>query len=176
VITRRDAGESEIQELDALLGHQDVGGLEIAVRDPFAMRRVERAQDLPGVLDRLVHRQRTLQRRAFDVLHHQVVRPYVVELADVWMIQRRNRPSLAREALAELGFGGLDGDDAVEPGVASLPHLSHAPRADLREDLVGPEFCAGRERHTRIELSLADRCAGANGRQDLVGSEAGPNG
>ncbi len=50
--------------------------------------------------------------RAFDILHHQIVRPDIVKMADVGVVQRRDGPGLALEALAELGFGNLDGDDA----------------------------------------------------------------
>jgi len=41
----------------------------------------------------------------------------------------------------------LDRHDAVEPRVASLPHLSHPACAKRREDLIGTESFTNRERH-----------------------------
>ena len=86
------------------LGHQDVGRLQIAVDDAFAVRGIQRIGNLDGVLQRLIERQRPFERLALDVLHHQVVRADVVELADVGMIQRGDRARLALEAFAELAL------------------------------------------------------------------------
>jgi hypothetical protein len=58
------------------------------------------------------------------------------------MIQRRDGAGLPLEALIEFGPGSLDRDNAVEPRVAGLVHLTHAPGADGREDLVRAEFFA----------------------------------
>ena len=41
----------------------------------------------------------------------------------------------------------LDRHVAPQPRVLRAIHLSHAPRAERREDLVGPEPCPGQERH-----------------------------
>jgi hypothetical protein len=38
----------------------------------------------------------------------------------------------------------LDGDGAVEQCVAGLVHFSHATGPEQREDLIVPEFVAGR--------------------------------
>ena len=45
-----------------------------------------------------------VDRLAFDVLHHQVVRADVVELADVGMIQGGDGAGFALEAFAELAL------------------------------------------------------------------------
>jgi len=45
------------------------------------------------------------------------------------------------------GCQPLDGNDAIEAGVARLPYFAHAACADGREDLVGAEFFAHRKRH-----------------------------
>lgn len=50
--------QAEIEQLDPLFGDQNICGLEIAVRDAFLMRRVERVQNLPSVFDCPVERQR----------------------------------------------------------------------------------------------------------------------
>ena len=54
--------QSEIQQLDPLLRDQNVGGLQIAMYDAFAVSRVESIQNLPRVFQRFLHRQRTLKR------------------------------------------------------------------------------------------------------------------
>ena len=41
----------------------------------------------------------------------------------------------------------LDGDGAVQAGVARLVHFAHAPSPNGREDLVGAEASADREGH-----------------------------
>ena len=119
------------------------------MRDALLVRGVESIANLRGVLQRLIERQRSLERRALDVLHHQVIRPDIVERADVGMIQRRDSARFALESFAELGLGNLDRDDAIEARVAGLVHLAHAARADGRKDFVRAEFFAGRERHVR---------------------------
>jgi len=70
------------------------------------------------------------ERLAFEIFEHEEVRvslvPDVVERADVWMVQGCDRPRLALEALAQRGVTAdmcredLDGDRAIEPGVAGL--------------------------------------------------------
>src|SRR5881396_3213390 len=65
--------------IPCLVSHQDIGGLQIAMRDSLAMRRIERVQNLPGVFDGLLDWQRTLKRRPLDELHHQVVGTDVVK-------------------------------------------------------------------------------------------------
>jgi hypothetical protein len=57
------------------------------------------------------------------------------------------------ESPEAVGIGGqlrrqhLDGNLAVEPGVACPVDLTHPPGAERGEDLVGPEAYTGRERH-----------------------------
>ena len=53
----------------------------------------------------------------------------------------------ALETLVEFGLGNFDGDGAVEAGVIGLVNVTHPSRADGREDFIGAEFVAGRERH-----------------------------
>ena len=55
------------------------------------------------------------------------------------VVQRRHRTGLALEPFRELLFGNLDGDDAVEAGVARSPDLTHAPSADGFEGFVWAE-------------------------------------
>ena len=59
-------------------------------------------------------------------------------LANVGMIERGDRTRLQREAVAMLGHQPLDGDDAVEAGIAGLPDFPHPTRAKRRQNLYGP--------------------------------------
>ena len=65
------------------------------------MRGVKRVQDLPGIEQSLIERQRALDRLALDALHDQVVGTHVVERADIRMIQRGDGLHFALEAFAE---------------------------------------------------------------------------
>ena len=118
---RRQLGESEVEELDALLGDEDIGRLEIAMDDALAVRRVECLADLDAVGDRLFDRHRPGDRLALDELHHQVAAAFVLadikQRADVRMIERRDRMRLALEALREWTLQRLDGDVTIEPHV-----------------------------------------------------------
>ena len=67
--------------------------------------------------------------------------------------KRRDRARLAVEPLAQLrvvcedGREDLDGDRAVEPGVAGLVHLAHAASANRGNHLVRAQSGPWRERH-----------------------------
>jgi len=63
------------------------------------------------------------------------------------VIQRGHRARFALEALRELLRGDFDRDVAPQPRIAGAIHLTHASRADQRENFVGAEFVAGRKRH-----------------------------
>ncbi len=94
-------GESEVEQLDTLLGDENIGGLEVPMRDAFFVRGVEGIADLRGVFQRLVERQRAFERRPVDKLHHQIVGSDVVQVADVGMIERGDGAGLALETLVE---------------------------------------------------------------------------
>ncbi len=98
-----------------------------------------------------------------EQLHHQEVRvalvPDVEERADVGVVEGGDGLRLALEALApflvlgERGGQDLDGDAALEAGVASPPHLAHPAGADRRRELVGPEPRPGLKGHVWAEYS-----------------------
>ena len=54
-------------------------------------------------------------------------------------IQRRGRPRLAFEAVAEFLGRSLDGDQPVQPSVTRLVDISHPAFAQLFEDDIGAE-------------------------------------
>jgi len=90
----------------------------------------------------------------------------VVNRADVGMVERGGGPSLALEALHGLGIPGslvgqkLDRDTAAEAGVFAAVDDSHAPAAQLGQDLVvgngAPDHLGvcPRALHTRPDTSL----------------------
>jgi hypothetical protein len=65
----------------------------------------------------------------------------------VRMIQRGNGFGFTLEAFRELRGGNLYSHVAVQTRISGAVHLTHAPSANGREDLVGTEFFADRERH-----------------------------
>ena len=79
-----------------------LAGFQIAMRDAFLVRGIERIANLHGVAKRLIERERTVQRSPLDKLHHQIIRADVVNLADVRMIQRGDGFGFPLEALREL--------------------------------------------------------------------------
>ena len=113
----------------------------------FAVRRIERFRDLPRQPHGFLNRLRSLERIAFYVFQHQVIRSDVEDLADVRMIQGGDRASFLLKARAVLGVQPLHRHDAIQPRVPRLPHLTHAARANRREDFIRAEFVAWLKRH-----------------------------
>jgi len=72
------------------------------------------------------------------------------------MIQCADGAGFPREAFPELRGGNSDRDVAIQAWTVCLPHFSHATLADGRKNFLRVEFGTGRERHTRIQLSLAE--------------------
>ena len=118
---------------------------------PAPVRGRDRIYDLGRHPQRLVHRRRSVPQElgeclALDVLHHEephaAFLAHVVERADVGVIQAGDRPRLSLESrepfgvAIELGWEDLDGDCAVEAGVAGAIHLAHAALAGQGEDIV----------------------------------------
>ena len=139
--------EAEIENLDARFGCEDVGGLKVAMRDRLFVRGFGGGGKLDGELQRLFERQRPLDFGTIDVFHDQIVGAYVVERADVGMVEGGDGSRFLCKAIAESGGGGLDCDNAIKPRVAGFPDLSHTAFADAGEDFVGTEFCAWFQLH-----------------------------
>ena len=84
-----------------------------------------------------------------------VVLADVVQRTDVGVLQPGDGARFALEALAEAGVPrsvarrDLDGDPAVEPGVARPVHLSHAAGAERRFDDIRTERAANGQGHGR---------------------------
>ncbi len=101
--------------------------------------------------------QAALQSLAFQKFHYQkidaVLVSDIVQSADVGVLQSGNGLGLALEALLEGGVGrevrgqDLDGDAAVEAGVAATIDLSHAASTERGEDFIRAKLGARREGH-----------------------------
>src|SRR5215467_2464672 len=69
---------------------------------------------------------------AVDILHYQVVRSDIVNVAYVGMVERSDRPCLVLKTRARPACPPFDRDRAPQPSVTSLPHFAHTARADAR--------------------------------------------
>src|SRR6185369_2058032 len=131
------------------------------------MRHFEPFANLNPILEYLVGCKGPLVQAAgkgfsFQAFHHQIVDSimvtYVVESADVGMVQGRDRARFAVESLPGLRIFGktrgknLDGNDAVEPCIQSTIHLAHAASSKRRLNLVGSESGTGDESHACAQL------------------------
>ena len=123
-------GEPEIQNLYRSFGRDlHVSRLQVAMHDSLLVRGFERIGDLPRDIDRFVERNGTLsdsvgQRRPFHQFHHQVIRPDVVEMADIVMVERRDGSRFLAEAIAELFGSDFDGYLAADARIAGAIDLS----------------------------------------------------
>ncbi len=93
-------------------GQKNVRWFQIAMNDAFLTRGVKSIQDLRCVFDCLLERERALERRALDELHHQILGADIIKLADVGMIQGR-----------DLALEHFDRDGAVNARVACFIDL-----------------------------------------------------
>src|ERR1700680_173638 len=59
------------------------------------------------------------------------------------------------KAFTKLALRNLQRNDAIQPRVAGFVDLSHATRADGRDDLVGAESITGVQRHCSTSLTQA---------------------
>ena len=140
--------QAEIQNLDdAFRGDLDVGRLQVAMDDVLLVRGFDAVDQLLDDGERIIEVQRTAQVLTLDILHDQIVRSDVVQMADVGVVERGDRAGLAGEALGELGVGNFDRDIPIQPGIVRAIHLAHAALADGRKDFIRAEFVADGERH-----------------------------
>ena len=138
-------------------GHHDVAWLQIPVQNVMAMCFLQRTRNLDRHMQRVVDggfpRLRAAfqpdgQRLPFDIFQHQVVGTDIVDLADMWMIQRRYRTRFLLESVTLLQQA-LHRNETMETGVSSLPYLAHATAAKWFEHLVRAEADAVRQLHAR---------------------------
>ena len=141
------AGDAEVRDLRvAVVVHDHVVRLEVAVDDPALVGEAGGAQDLNPEVDRLLLRQwrlgreDVLERAALQVLHRDVVGALVLAAVEdrdhVRVLQAGRRRRLAPEALHELLVLGeaamqdLQGHLAAEVRVLGAVDVGHAAGAD----------------------------------------------
>jgi hypothetical protein len=127
---------------------------DVAMDQPMTMGFVQRIGDVHRYPDRLLEPQHTTAQSAcqcltLEALHHEemdtVLIAGVVERTDVGVIQTRCSPGFAFESLPQFRVRrqmigqNLDGDAAIEPGVAGAVHLAHPTSAERLNDLIGPQ-------------------------------------
>src|SRR4029450_2612435 len=112
------------------------------MEDAAAMGVFQRTGNLNGEAKRLVGWQWTLQALAFDELENQIPLADVMDLTDMWVIQRRDGAGFLIEAVTVGGRQPLDRDAAVGASVATLPSLTHPACAEWRHQRVGTELNA----------------------------------
>ena len=84
-----------------------------------------------------------------DEIAHAALLTYIMQLANIGMIQGRDRACLALEALSGLRLNremrrqNLHRYAAVETRVASSINLAHAAGTDRCGDFIRPQFCSG---------------------------------
>ena len=145
-------GDAEIEHFQRPAPRdEEIGRLDVAVHDTLRVCGVEGIGHLHAQFQHLVGRQRPLrdallQRLAIEQFHHHELLALmiadVVERADVRVVQARDHPCFAQEALHDLAIGlGLVGQEldrhlAAEAGVFGLVHHPHAARAEARQHAV----------------------------------------
>ena len=160
-LLRCDAGHTEIGDLgDGIVVHDDIGGLDVAVHDAFAMRVIERPRGLAQqaeqrlALRRMACAEQFFQRWSVDVLHEDVRHALffrdVVNRDDVGMREDAGRLRLAEQPVAhaaalglvrEVGQAdGLDGDYTADGGVLGLIDNAHGASAEFLADLITPHL------------------------------------
>ena len=152
-------GHAEVEELRrAARGDHDVRRFQVAVQDAVLVRSLQRAGNLDRDADRVCWRERPPHRLTFEVLQHEIVRPDVVHLANVGMVERRDCPRLALESLPVLGRQLLDRHDAARAGYRGP---CRPPPCHQRQWLT--RFCTGRDVY-RLREATGDFIADAPAR------------
>ena len=146
------ARESEVEELHAKTGEENVRRFQIAMNEAAAVQRVERGQDGQRDANRFRERNGAApepfgERLAVEQLHDEKRRSVgvadVEELADVRMRQTGRGARFAHEAFANRRVARfanrLDGDGAVQPLVFGRIHHAHPALPELAHDAIRPD-------------------------------------
>jgi hypothetical protein len=138
----------------------DVVRLEIAMHDAHRMSFRQSYGDVLQVPQQLAQFgslavDLLAESNAFHKLHGDEVSAValtnLVNVCDVWMIERRCGFRLLHKAThailvcSDVGWQNLQHDFAIELCVVRQTHLAHSTHADLRNDAVMRQNCAGRQ-------------------------------
>ncbi len=154
--------DAEVHHLDgAAVANHQVGGLEVAMDDPAAMRVPERVEHLHAQMRGLGRRERPEPIRqiverlpAHELHHHQqlvvLLMMQLVDSRDARVVETRERDRLGAETLqhirvGQVGIEDLDRDLAVERLIDRLVDGAHTAATQLVDDAVlsdgGPDHC-----------------------------------
>ena len=177
----RQLREAEVQDLHpAVVGDEDVLGLQVPVDDPLLVRGAEAVDDLERIVDRAARGelasgddgpQRLPFEQLLDDIGRAVVRPDVVDRRDVRVVQEPCGLRLLLEAAQTIGVGGerrrqdLDRDVAPEARVPARGRPRPSPRRRSRRrsrtDRVGSRVTAASQRVTALAWWARETTSGA---------------
>jgi hypothetical protein len=142
-IRTRELCDTEVEQLgvrtSALPNDHDIGRLQIAVKNAACVRRVQRVGNLAGQPHRFVSSHWTAERFALEILEDEVVGSDVVDLANVWVVDRGDGARFTLKPAHIVSDHPLDRDRAIQAFLVRLVDLAHTSRADQRFDRVRAE-------------------------------------
>src|SRR5215472_5198930 len=115
--------------------------------DVLFVRGFDSVDQLQDDGERVIEIERPLEVLAFDILHDQVVRPYIVELAGIRVVERCDGAHFLSELPGELSVRDFDRHIAAHTIIVRAIDLAHSTLAHERKDLVGAEPVALGEKH-----------------------------
>ena len=147
-----DFCQAEIENFGVVAsGYEDVGRLDVAMHDPFAVGGVECVGDVDGKRQQGFQVQRTvadqvLERPAFEIFHDDegtsVLLANVIDGADIGMVQARSGLGFAAKAAKGVRIVGdiigkeLEGDEAVQAQIFGLVDDAHPAATEFFNHFV----------------------------------------
>ena len=127
----------------ALPKDHDISWLQIAVKNAAFVRSLQCVGNLDRELHGLVSRDRTLEWFSLQIFEDEVVGADVVDLANVWMVDRGNNARLALKSARIVSDQPLDRDRAIQASIVRLVDL--APCLEPISDSIsyGPSCVPG---------------------------------
>ena len=139
----------------ALPNDHDIGRLQIAVKNAAFVRRVQCVGNLARQTHRVVPSDGTAQHFPLQIFEDEVLGSDVVDLADVWMVDRGDGARFALKPAVVVGDQPLDRDRAIQASIVRLVDLAHTAGADQRFDFVRAKPRAGSQEHVVSPDSIA---------------------
>src|SRR5580704_7756303 len=98
------------------------------------------------------------ERTAIQKFENQEIRANIVDLANVWVVQRCDGSGFPPKSFRVLLGRNLQSNDPIEARIARFVHYAHTSSADLRENFVRPESVASRQQRRLVtHFSFRDR-------------------
>ncbi len=98
------------------------------------------------------------QRRPLQQFHYQIVRPYIVEPANIGVIQGSNGRRFPFKVLAKPSGGDFHGYVASEPRVGSPVYFTHASGSQKRLNAIRTKQLALLQQERRIDQLRSRGC------------------